>query len=152
MNKADGQLEISLSTCNVVCRVLVPASWLWWLVFSKDMRKGKINEGDATLRMKTTLEEGKQDPVAYRIKFTPHHRSGDKWLVNLFGVLQCKLKDFNKSIGLYVHICNRWCRHLTTRPLLLLLLILKLSFIFIWYKSGWHAASLLHLHRQYVDY
>ena len=43
------------------------------------MRKGKIAEGDATLRMKTTLEEGKQDPVAYRIKFTPHHRTGDEW-------------------------------------------------------------------------
>jgi glutamyl/glutaminyl-tRNA synthetase len=36
---------------------------------------------DATLRMKTTLEEGKKDPVAYRIKFTPHHRTGDKWFV-----------------------------------------------------------------------
>lgn len=47
----------------------------------EDMRKGKINEGEATLRMKTTLEEGKQDPVAYRIKFTPHHRSGDKWCI-----------------------------------------------------------------------
>jgi len=45
----------------------------------QDMRKGKISEGDATLRMKTTLEEGKQDPVAYRIKFTPHHRTGDHW-------------------------------------------------------------------------
>ena len=33
----------------------------------------------ATLRMKTTLEDGKIDPVAYRIKFTPHHRSGDEW-------------------------------------------------------------------------
>ncbi|ESO13043.1 hypothetical protein HELRODRAFT_63797 [Helobdella robusta] len=47
----------------------------------EDMKKGKINEGDATLRMKTTLEEGKQDPVAYRIKFTPHHRSGDQWCI-----------------------------------------------------------------------
>nr|KAG5708784.1 hypothetical protein BaRGS_031938 [Batillaria attramentaria] len=37
----------------------------------EDMRKGKIAEGDAILRMKTTLEEGKKDPVAYRIKFTP---------------------------------------------------------------------------------
>lgn len=43
------------------------------------MKKGKINEGEATLRMKTTLEDGKQDPVAYRIKFTPHHRSKDNW-------------------------------------------------------------------------
>jgi glutaminyl-tRNA synthetase len=45
------------------------------------MKNGKISEGDATLRMKTTLEEGKKDPVAYRIKFTPHHRTGDKWFV-----------------------------------------------------------------------
>lgn len=49
----------------------------------QDMRKGKINEGEATLRMKTTLEEGKKDPVAYRIKFTPHHRTGDKWWAKL---------------------------------------------------------------------
>ncbi|XP_026326443.1 probable glutamine--tRNA ligase isoform X2 [Hyposmocoma kahamanoa] len=47
----------------------------------EDMRNGKIDEGEATLRMKITLEEGKQDPVAYRIKFKPHHRTGDKWCI-----------------------------------------------------------------------
>ncbi|XP_012939846.1 glutamine--tRNA ligase [Aplysia californica] len=47
----------------------------------EDMKKGKIGEGEATLRMKTTLEEGKKDPVAYRIKFTPHHRTGDEWCI-----------------------------------------------------------------------
>lgn len=45
------------------------------------MKNGKIEEGEATLRMKITLEEGKQDPVAYRIKFFPHHRTGDKWCI-----------------------------------------------------------------------
>ncbi|XP_013135252.1 PREDICTED: probable glutamine--tRNA ligase [Papilio polytes] len=47
----------------------------------EDMKNGKIDEGDATLRMKITLEEGKQDPVAYRIKFIPHHRTGSKWCI-----------------------------------------------------------------------
>ncbi|XP_072941638.1 probable glutamine--tRNA ligase [Epargyreus clarus] len=47
----------------------------------EDMKNGKIDEGDATLRMKITLEEGKQDPVAYRIKFKPHHRTGNTWCI-----------------------------------------------------------------------
>ncbi|CAK1551825.1 unnamed protein product [Leptosia nina] len=47
----------------------------------EDMKNGKIDEGEATLRMKITLEEGKQDPVAYRIKFKPHHRTGSKWCI-----------------------------------------------------------------------
>lgn len=45
------------------------------------MKNGKLEEGEATLRLKLTLEEGKVDPVAYRIKFVAHHRSGDKWFV-----------------------------------------------------------------------
>ena len=51
------------------------------LVLFEDMKNGKFDEGEATLRLKTTLEEGKQDPVAYRIKFVPHHRSGDAWCI-----------------------------------------------------------------------
>ncbi|XP_058793897.1 probable glutamine--tRNA ligase [Phymastichus coffea] len=47
----------------------------------QDMKDGLLNEGEATLRMKVTLEEGKQDPVAYRIKFSPHHRTKDKWCI-----------------------------------------------------------------------
>uniref|UniRef100_A0A1B6C6I6 glutamine--tRNA ligase n=1 Tax=Clastoptera arizonana TaxID=38151 RepID=A0A1B6C6I6_9HEMI len=47
----------------------------------EDMKCGKIDEGKATLRLKITLEEGKQDPVAYRIKFLPHHRTGNKWCI-----------------------------------------------------------------------
>ncbi|XP_045465828.1 probable glutamine--tRNA ligase [Harmonia axyridis] len=47
----------------------------------EDMKNGKIDEGTATLRMKITLEEGKLDPVAYRVRFIPHHRTGDKWCI-----------------------------------------------------------------------
>jgi len=51
------------------------------LALFEDMKNGKFDEGEATLRMKTTLEEGKQDPVAYRIKYVEHHRSGDSWCI-----------------------------------------------------------------------
>lgn len=47
----------------------------------EDMKNGKIDEGAATLRMKVTLEEGKVDPVAYRIKFIAHHRTKDSWCI-----------------------------------------------------------------------
>lgn len=47
----------------------------------EDMKNGKIEENAATLRMKITLEEGKLDPVAYRVRFIPHHRTGDKWCI-----------------------------------------------------------------------
>lgn len=47
----------------------------------EDMRKGKFDEGVITLRMKLTMEDSKQDPVAYRIKYTPHPHTGDKWCV-----------------------------------------------------------------------
>lgn len=47
----------------------------------EDMKNGKIDEGKATLRMKITLEEGKADPVAYRIKFIPHHRTKSDWCI-----------------------------------------------------------------------
>ena len=73
------------------------------------MRKGKIAEGEATLRMKTTLEEGKQDPVAYRIKFTPHHRTGDQWYVES-GWLLCVVvllkwrEDWNSASVVNSHL------------------------------------------------
>lgn len=51
------------------------------LALFEAMRRGKIGEGAATLRMKCTLEEGKMDPVAYRIKFLPHARTGDQWCI-----------------------------------------------------------------------
>jgi len=51
------------------------------LLLFEDMKNGKFDEGAATLRMKCVLEEGKIDPVAYRIKFVPHHRTGDDWCI-----------------------------------------------------------------------
>lgn len=53
------------------------------LVLFERMKKGMFAEGEATLRMKTVMEDGKMDPVAYRIKYTPHHRSGDEWYESL---------------------------------------------------------------------
>lgn len=47
----------------------------------KDMKDGKFKEGEATLRMKTVLGDCKVDPVAYRVKFKAHHRTGDKWCI-----------------------------------------------------------------------
>ncbi|GAA29540.2 glutaminyl-tRNA synthetase [Clonorchis sinensis] len=47
----------------------------------EDMKNGKIDEGCATLRMKITLADGKVDPVAYRIKMRPHHRTGSTWCI-----------------------------------------------------------------------
>lgn len=53
------------------------------LVLFERMKKGLFAEGEATLRMKMVMEDGKMDPVAYRIKYTPHHRTGDEWYENL---------------------------------------------------------------------
>lgn len=47
------------------------------------MKHGKFAEGEATLRMKCVMEDGKLDPVAYRIKYAHHAKSGDKWLVTI---------------------------------------------------------------------
>uniref|UniRef100_A0A8C4TN82 Glutamine--tRNA ligase n=1 Tax=Erpetoichthys calabaricus TaxID=27687 RepID=A0A8C4TN82_ERPCA len=51
------------------------------LLLFDGMKKGKFAEGEATLRMKLVMEDGKMDPVAYRIKYTPHHRTGDTWCI-----------------------------------------------------------------------
>lgn len=49
----------------------------------EDMRKGKFEEGKATLRMKGDLNSPNPqmngDIVAYRIKYAPHPHVGDKW-------------------------------------------------------------------------
>lgn len=49
-----------------------------------EMRQGMIEEGKATLRMKQDMQSDNYnmyDLIAYRIKFTPHPHSGDKWCV-----------------------------------------------------------------------
>uniref|UniRef100_A0AAY4DCQ9 Glutamine--tRNA ligase n=1 Tax=Denticeps clupeoides TaxID=299321 RepID=A0AAY4DCQ9_9TELE len=51
------------------------------LVLFRWMKKGLFAEGEVTLRMKLVMEDGKMDPVAYRIKYTPHHRTGDAWCI-----------------------------------------------------------------------
>ncbi|KAJ9708209.1 hypothetical protein PVL29_000325 [Vitis rotundifolia] len=48
------------------------------------MRRGMIEEGKATLRMKQDMQSDNYnmyDLIAYRIKFTPHPHSGDKWCI-----------------------------------------------------------------------
>jgi glutamyl/glutaminyl-tRNA synthetase len=50
---------------------------------SDTMHRIQIDEGKATLRLKHTMEDGKKDPVAYRIKFYPHHCTKDTWSVCL---------------------------------------------------------------------
>ncbi len=46
------------------------------------MKEGKYKEKGACLRMKIDLESGNPflwDPVAYRVKDAPHHRTGTTW-------------------------------------------------------------------------
>lgn len=45
------------------------------------MKNGRYKEGEATLRMKVRLCDGKQDPVAYRVKGHPHPRTGTQWCI-----------------------------------------------------------------------
>ncbi|PRQ55461.1 putative glutamine--tRNA ligase [Rosa chinensis] len=50
----------------------------------EDMRRGLIEEGKATLRMKQDMQNDNfnmYDLIAYRIKFTPHPHAGDSWCI-----------------------------------------------------------------------
>uniref|UniRef100_A0A6B2EE55 Probable glutamine--tRNA ligase n=1 Tax=Phlebotomus kandelakii TaxID=1109342 RepID=A0A6B2EE55_9DIPT len=88
------------------------------LLLFEDMRQGKIAEGAATLRMKITLEEGKQDPVAYRIKFIPHPRTSDWCIYPTYDYTHCLCdsienithslctKEFQSRRSSYYWLCN----------------------------------------------
>ena len=50
----------------------------------EDMRKGLVDEGNATLRMRKDHKNENYnmfDLIAYRIKFVPHPKTGDKWCI-----------------------------------------------------------------------
>lgn len=89
------------------------------LALFEAMKSGKLAEGEATLRMKITLEEGKQDPVAYRIKMAAHHRTGNKWCIYpTYDFTHCLVdslenithslctKEFQTRRSAYYWLCN----------------------------------------------
>ncbi|KAI8391013.1 tRNA synthetases class I, catalytic domain-containing protein [Radiomyces spectabilis] len=48
------------------------------------MKEGHYKEGEITLRMKMDLENGNPqfwDLIAYRVLYTPHHRTGSQWCI-----------------------------------------------------------------------
>lgn len=90
------------------------------LVLFERMKNGLFAEGEATLRMKMVMEDGKLDPVAYRIKYTPHHRSGDKWYNNLnslswfyFVLLYFSVCYLLLCHALQVHLPHLWLHPLS---------------------------------------
>lgn len=50
----------------------------------KEMREGKYKDGEKVLRAKIDLTDANmqmRDPLMYRIKHAPHHRTGDEWCI-----------------------------------------------------------------------
>jgi glutaminyl-tRNA synthetase len=50
----------------------------------REMRAGKFNEGECTLRAKIDMHSpnmNMRDPLLYRIKKVKHHRTGDQWCI-----------------------------------------------------------------------
>ena len=56
----------------------------WHLTAFGNMRKGLYDEGQAALRLKIDMKNNNhslRDPIAYRIKYTPHYKTKDKWCI-----------------------------------------------------------------------
>ncbi|SDN56275.1 glutaminyl-tRNA synthetase [Desulfonauticus submarinus] len=54
------------------------------LTLFEKMRKGEFKEGECVLRAKIDMSSpnlNMRDPVIYRIKKVPHHRTGEKWCI-----------------------------------------------------------------------
>ena len=56
----------------------------WHLEQFEKMQKGEFSEDGAVLRLKIDMQNNNhtlRDPIAYRIKNSPHYRTGNKWKV-----------------------------------------------------------------------
>ena len=85
----------------------------------ESMRRGLFDEGEATLRMKMVMDDGKMDPVAYRVKFKAHPQTGSKWCVYpTYDFTHCLCdslenithslctKEFQNRRSAYYWVCN----------------------------------------------
>lgn len=50
----------------------------------QNMKDGRYKEGEAVLRLKIDMQNNNhtlRDPIAYRINYTPHYRTGTNWVI-----------------------------------------------------------------------